>query len=229
MSQHNEMLHVAVIEQNTFYHPKHDKFPYKEDLFKTFFEVHPRSTKPSLKNTVTVVCTVRSNRTIAEIKFNEGPANMFFRWLTEKRIYLKYDTLGYSTMRTFVLLFHAHPRLTHRLNLRKTLIDELQKIKITPAEVITLEPQAQKHYEHVMESGDEAAYVPVYELLATEDTRGPANQRVKTPAIGLQCKTENINLIRKLFTRLFNSPPTDIAYLQYTPSGLLSIIGESSY
>jgi len=41
MSQHDEMLHVMAIEQNTFYHPKYDKFTYKEEMFKTFFEVHP--------------------------------------------------------------------------------------------------------------------------------------------------------------------------------------------
>jgi len=108
------------------------------------------------------------------------------------------------------------------------LTDELQKIKIMPVEVIVLEPQVQKYYDHAMESGDEAAYVPAFELFTTEVAHGPANQRVKTPAIGLQCKTENINLIRELFTRLFNLPP-DIAYLQYTPSGLLSIIGENNY
>jgi len=84
MSKQDETMHVAAIEQNTFYHPKYDKFPFKEEIFKTFFKVHPRSTKLSLKNTVTVGCTVCSNHTIVDIKFNEGPENVFFQWLTTK-------------------------------------------------------------------------------------------------------------------------------------------------
>jgi len=200
MSTQDETLHVTAIDQNTYYRPKYDKFPFKEDVFKTFFEVHPRSTKPSLKNTVTVGCTVRSNKTISDIKFNEGLENTFFCWLSEKQIYLKSDTLRYSTTRTFGFLFHTHPRLMHRLTLHETFIDELQKIKITPAEVIALEPQAQKHYEHAMESGDEVAFVPPFELFTTEVAYRAAGQQVTTPAIGLQCKMENINLIRELFT-----------------------------
>jgi len=229
MSKEDEMLHVMAIDQTTFYHPKYDKFPFKEAVFKTFFEVHPRSTKPSLKNTVTVGCTVCSNKTILDIKFNEGRENVFFTWLKEKWIFVKSDTLGHSTTRTFGFLFHAHPHLTHRTTLRETFIDELQCIKITPTEVIALEPHARKHYENAMESGDETPYIPPFELFTTEVIYGPTGQRVKTPAIGLQCKTENINLIRELFTRLFNNPPPDIAYLQYTPSGLQSIIGDSNY
>jgi len=200
MSKHNKMLHVAAIEQNTFYHPKYDKFPFKEDLFKTFFEVHPRSTKPSLEHTMMVGCTVCSNCTIADIKYKEGPENAFFTWLATQHIYLKYDTLGHSTTRTFGFLFHAHPRLTHQTTLRETLIDELQKIKINPAEAIALDPQAKQHYDQAMESGDEVAFVPPFELFTTKVTTGPSNQHVATPAIGLQCKSKNINLIRELFT-----------------------------
>jgi len=64
MSKQDKMLHVVAIEQKTFYHPKYDKFPFKEDLFKTFFEVHPRSTKLLLKNIVMVGCTICSNCTV---------------------------------------------------------------------------------------------------------------------------------------------------------------------
>jgi len=69
MSQHDKILHVVAIEQNTFYHPKYNKFLFKEDLFKTFFEIHLKSTKPSLKNTITVGCTVCSNYTLSDIKY----------------------------------------------------------------------------------------------------------------------------------------------------------------
>jgi len=185
--------------------------------------------KLSLKHTVMVSCTVCSNRTIADIKYKEGPENAFFKWLTTQRIYLKYDTLGHSTTHTFGFLFHAHPRLTHQITLCKTLIDKLQKIKINPAEAIALDPQAKQHYDQAMESGDEVAFIPPFELFTTEVTTGPSNQRVATPAIGLQCKSENINLIRELFTRMFTTPSPDIAYLNYTPSGLQSIIGDTNY
>jgi len=113
MSKQDEMLHIMAINQSTFYHPKYNKFLFKEDEFKTFFKVHLRSMKPSLKNTVMVRCNVCSNHTILEIKFNKGPENVFFCWITEKHIYLKSDTLGYSTTCTFGFLFHVHPRLTH--------------------------------------------------------------------------------------------------------------------
>jgi len=58
--QTGEMLHVVSIEQNTFYHAKYNKFPFKKDLFKTFFKVRPISIKPSLKNR----CTIHSNCTV---------------------------------------------------------------------------------------------------------------------------------------------------------------------
>jgi len=103
------------------------------------------------------------------------------------------------------------------------------KITITPAEAIALDPQAQQHYEHAMKSGDTVAYVPPFKLFTMEVAHSPSNQCILTPALGLQCKTGNINLLRELFTCLFTTPPLDIAYLQYTPSGLQSLIGETNY
>jgi len=144
-------------------------------------------------------------------------------------IYLKYDILGHLTTCTFRILFHAHQILTHQLMLHKTLIDELQKIKINPAEAIALDPQAKQHYDQAMESGDEVAFIPPFELFITKVTTSPSNQCITTLAIRLQCKSENINLIRELFTQMFMTPSPNIAYLNYTPSGLQSIIGDTNY
>jgi len=64
----------------------------------------------------------------------------------------------------------------HRLMLHETLIDELQKTKITPDEAISLDPQAKQHYDQAMESSDTIAFVPPFELFTTEVVHGPSNQ-----------------------------------------------------
>jgi len=42
-------------------------------------------------------------------------------------------------------------------------------------------PQAQKNFEHAMESSNKATYVPAFELFTMEVANRPANQLVKKP------------------------------------------------
>jgi len=88
----------------------------------------------------------------------------------------------------FGFLSHAHPRLMHCLTLHKMLIDKLQKIKIMPAEVIALEPQAQNHHDHATESRDEATYIPTFELFTMEVAHGPGKQCIKTLPLAYNAK-----------------------------------------
>jgi len=80
-----------------------------------------------------------------------------------------------------------------------------------------------------MESGNEVAFVPSFELFTMEVATGPSNQHVATLAIGLQCKSDNINLIQELSTCLVTTPTPDIAYLNYTPSRFQDIISNANY
>jgi len=72
MMKVNPSLSVLSLDKKLTYHPSQNDFPVQEEAFKTYFLVHPSSTKPSLHRTVTIGCVLWSLKTIKDIKFAKG-------------------------------------------------------------------------------------------------------------------------------------------------------------
>ncbi len=81
-----------------------------------------------------------------------------------------------------------------------------------------------------MDSGDETlTFVLPFELFPCELGSGPADNQVTTTALGIKTKACHHNLLRELFSQLFTNPPSDIAHMQFTLSGIATIIGHAEY
>jgi len=110
------------------------------------------------------------------------------------------------------------------------LLSKLQSLTIDPAQVITLDKDAQEHYQQAMDSGDHVdTYVPSFELFTTVISHISGGKKVKTRAISIKCITRHQALLRELFSCLFTHPPPELAHIQLALSGIVSHIGHDAY
>jgi len=214
MLKADSTLSVLSLDKKLTYHPLHNDFPASEENFKTYFLVHPASTKPVKHQSVMVGCILCSSKMVKTIKFDKIEPSPVIDWLRSHKIFIEADALGHEVTRVVGHLLRIHPKITHQLYLQDTLEDDLQRVKITPQEVIALDGSAQAHYQQTMDSGDDiTTFVPPFELFPTDLGSGPADNRVSTIAIGIKTKASHHNLLRELFSQLFTQPPSDLAHV----------------
>jgi len=227
MMKADSTISVLSLDKKSTYCPSHDDFPASEEKFKAYFLVHPAATE---RRTVTVGCILRSSKTVGTIKFDNIEPTPVIEWLRSNKIFIEADTLGHHVTRIVGHLLRVHPKITHRATLKDILETELRKVKITPEEVIALDPSAQSHYQQAMDSGDDAdTFVPPFELIVTSLGSGPADNRVSTDVMGIKTNASHQSLLRELFSRLFTNPPADLGHIQFSLSGIASVIGYNEY
>jgi len=230
MTKADPTIAVLGFDRQAVFYPTKTDFPSNEDKFKAFFLLHPRSNNPALKNQLSIGCVIRSTRSIPDIKGHTIDSATFLDWLNINRIFLEADNLGHETTKVIGFLLKVHPRIVHRDALKDTLITHLQHLTIDPKHVITLDKTAADHYQQAMDSGDHVAtYVPPFELFTTPISHTHERITVSTRTIGIKCNATHYALMRELFSKLFTNPPSEIAYMQFSLSGIISIIGMEAY
>jgi len=230
MKSADPYLLVFALDRQASYRPSNDDFPTKEDKFKQFFLVHPQSNNPAYKNHLTIGCILKTSKPLATLKESELNTTKLIDWLTANKIFIEADHLGHATTKVVGFLLRTHPRVVHRDALKETLTTKLQQIAIAPQQVIDLDQDTSDHYQRVMDSGDHIeTYVPPYEIFSTVISNTHEANHVSTRAIGIKCNTNHHPLLSELFSQLFTHPPTEIAHIQFSLSGILTVIGNPAY
>jgi len=230
MKSADPRLTVLALDRQASFRPNNDEFPTTEDKFKKFYLVHPRSNNPVYKNHVTIGCILRTSKTIANLKESDVNNIKLLDWLTVFKIFLEADTLGHDITKVIGFLLHVHPRVVHRDALKEVLTSKLQELTIDPKQVIALDPTAADHYQHAMDSGDHLdTYVPPFEIFSTVISNTHESKHVNTRAIGIKCAARHHALFRELFSQLFTTPPTKLAHIQFSLSGILTVIGAAAF
>jgi len=126
-------------------------------------------------------------------------------------------------------LLQVHPRVVNHDTFKETLVTKLQALTIDPKQVISLDPMVTDHYQLVMDSGDHVdTYVPPFELFSTIITNTQDAKQVTTCMIGIKGNAQHYALLRELFTQLFTNPPSDIAHIRFSLSGILTVTGATA-
>jgi len=81
-----------------------------------------------------------------------------------------------------------------------------------------------------MDSGNHVdTYVPPFEIFSMVLSTTLEGKKVTTRAIGVKCNAPHNALFRKLFLKLFTNPPSAIAHIQFSLSGITTVIGLVEY
>jgi len=121
-------------------------------------------------------------------------------------------------------------RVVNRDALKEKLTNKLQALNIAPQQVIALDSTATDHYQIAMDSGDHVdTYVPPFEIFSTIISNTHDGKKATTHAIGIKCSAKHHALFRELFTQLFTNPPSDIAHIRFSLSGIITVIGAAAY
>jgi len=145
---------------------------------------------------------------VKDIKFAPIKLLPVVDWLKSQKLFIKADALGHEVTQVFGHLLRIHPKIIHHIYLKDTLEDNLHSVKISQEEVIALDPSAESLYQQAMDSRDEVIpFIPPFEPFPTELGSGSADNWVSTTTIGIKTKAAHDNLLRKLFSHLFNEPP----------------------
>jgi len=230
MMKADTTIDVLGFDRQAVFQPAKHNFPSKEDKFKQFFLLHETSNNPALKNQITIGCILRSTRSISEIKNTTVDNGTFIDWLDKHRIFLEADHLGHENTKVIGFLLKVHPRIVHRDALKDALISHLQDLTIDPQQVIDLDKSAADHYQQAMDSGDHiATYVPPFELFSTVISHTHDSNKVSTQTLGIKCSAVHHKLLRELLSQFFTKPTSDLAHIQFSLSGVVSIIGIEAY
>jgi len=230
MMKADTTIDVLGFDRQAVFRPDKHNFPSKEDKFKQFFLLHETSNNPALKNQLTIGCILRSTWSISEIKNTTVDNGTFIDWLDKHCIFLKADHLGHENTKVIGFLLKVHPQIVHHDALKDALISHLQDLTIDPQQVINLDKSAEDHYQQAMDSGDHiATYVPPFELFSTIISHTHDNNKVSTRTLGIKCSAVHHKLLRELLSQFFTKPTSDFAHIQFSLSGVVSIIGIEAY
>jgi len=230
MKSADPLIQVLTLDRQASFRPNNDDFPSNETKFKQFFLVHPRSNNPVYKNQLTIGCILKTAKSISNLKDTEVDNLKLIDWLVLKKIFLEDDTLGHDLTKVIGFLLQVHPRVVNHDALKETLVTKLQAINIDPQQVIDLDSTAADHYQRVMDSGDHVeTYVPPFTLFSTVISNTQETKKATTRTVGVKCSAKHHALLRELFTQLFTNPPSEIAYIRFSLSGILTVIGATAY
>jgi len=72
-------------------------------------------------------------------------------------------------------------------------------------------------------------YIPPFELFSTVLSNTHEAVKVETHTISIKCNNKHQPLLHKLFSKLFATPPSDIAHIQFSLSRVILFIGHQAY
>jgi len=190
MKSANLHLTILALDWQATFRPNNDVFPTNEAKFKQFFLVHPYSKNLAYKNHIMIGCLLQSSQTLVNLKETELTSGNLLAWLTQHKIFIEANTLGYEVTKVIGFLLWVHPHVVHCDALQEKLTLKLQALSINPKKVIALYSAATEHYQLAMDSGDHVdTYVPPFELFSTVISNTFETKHVNTHAIGVKCNT----------------------------------------
>jgi len=175
-------------------------------------------------------CILRSSLPIPKLKTITIKNLTLLDWLTTHHIFLEADNLGYDNTKVVGFLLKVHPCIVHCNALKETLITHLQNLPINPQKVIDIDKSAADHYQHAMDSGDHiATYIPPFKLFSMVISNTHDKNTVYTCTLGIKCTALHHALMQELMSLLFTKPPTELVYIQFLLSSIISLIGIEAY
>ncbi len=207
-----------------------DAVPALEGEFKKFFVVtndtRPTGTPPH----VIIGCTMMSERTVREIKFDTTQMTPFMEWLKKEKIFLESDSLGITKTATVGYLTKLHSKITNRTFLKPLLTDYLSDVILSPELACELDPSLKKQYDEAKANGD--FFVPApppFEIFKTHISHGRDEKKIKTDVLGIKCAVEHGQLLKEFFTQISNPMDMDTRIGTFIPSGTVHMIGTDAY
>jgi len=207
-----------------------DPIPTLEADFKKFFTITTDTHVASNKSYVIIGCTITSDRTLRDIKFDTTTPHKFIDWLKKEQVFVESDSLGVQKMVTAGYFFKLHPRLTNRTTLKALLIDELNDIVLDPDLACTLDPSLNDKHLKAMSNGNFFnPEVPPFELYQTDLTYGRDKARIETKTIGIKCEMTKLRLLKEFFAHLSNPMDLKTRIGLFVPTGAVHTIGQEAY
>jgi len=155
------------------------------------------------KQHIIVRCSILSERTLKDIKFDPKQPQ-FLEWLTTEKTFVESDSLGISKTTTIGYITHLHPQLTNHGNLKQLLQNAREDIALDLDLAVELDPSLKMQQTESMTNGDVfTPEAPPFEVYTTKISHGCGEkEKVTTKVIGIKCSNNYSCLLKEFFLQL---------------------------
>jgi len=205
------------------------QLPTGEKGFKKFFKVSTTRVEKQNQTHVCIGCHVLSNRSLSNIKF-KSTDNHFLAWLKKERIFVESDSLGIERPVTIGYFTKIVSELTHLVNFRNHLVNQLMLVEIEADTAVDLAPHLKTAQLEAMTNGDE--FIPVlpnFEVYRTRLTHGRAPSQVISEVLGVKCHPKDAKLLGEFFTKMASETTNDQRDGIFLPKGAAYLLGPKTY
>jgi len=203
--------------------------PRGESEFKKYFKVSTSRVERQNKTQVCVGCHVLSNRSLGNIKHRstDGP---LLKWLKKERIFLDSDSLGIDRPVTIGHFTKIAPTITHLVNFREYLANQLMLVDIDAETAVKLAPHLKQTQLDAMSNGDDfVPILPDFEIYRTRITHGREPSQVSTDVLGIKCAPNDAKLLEEFFTRMAAATNNEQRDGVFIPKGAAHLLGPQTY
>jgi len=206
-----------------------DKIPTTEAEFKQFFTVSMEMRANTKQQHIIVGCTIRSECTLRDIKFDKTKKS-FLDWLTNEKVFVESDALGVSRTISIGYLARLHPQYTNKTNLKNLLQIAFEDVHIDPKLAVELDPSVKPLQTTAAANGDTfVTPLPPFELYKTKITHGRDKDKVSTDIIGIKCAAEKARLLKEFFSQLASPASYEKQIGFFIPTGAAHTLGQQNY
>jgi len=203
--------------------------PTNEDEFKKFFTITTDARATTNQQRVVIGCTLLSERTITEIKFDRTKPELL-EWMKNQKIFVESDSLGVNKTTTIGYLTRLHPQLTNRNTLKALLNVALEDIYIDPKLATDLDPTLTDKHTEAMSNGDVfVPEVPPFEVYKTRITHGRDQTKIFTHVIGIKCAAPQAKLLKEFYSQLASPEGYEKQIGVFVPTGAVHLLGIENY
>jgi len=103
-------------------------FPNHKEQFCKYFDIHASTNHPQQCNQTVIRCIILCNCTTQEFKKETTDKHDMMTWLQQNYMYIKLDSLGMTKICTIGYLFNIHLHISYHLNIKKHLLNKLEKL-----------------------------------------------------------------------------------------------------
>jgi len=163
-----------------------DKIPMTEAEFKQFFKVSMDACTNMKQQHIIIGCTIRSECTLREIKFDKTKQS-FLDWLTNEKVFIESDALGVSRTMSIGYLAHLHLQYTNKTHLKDLLHIAFEDVHIDPQLAMELDLSLKPLLMTATASGDLfVTPLPPFKLYKTKIMHGCDKEKVSTDIISIK-------------------------------------------
>jgi len=203
--------------------------PTSKAAFQKFFTVSTTRIVTKNQSNVCIGCTLLSDRTLSSIKFKSPNTNLL-AWLKQARVFVESDSLGTERPATIGYLTKIATDITHLLNLRDHLANQLMLVEIDAATAVSLAPHLKQTQIEAMSNGDEfVTILPNFELYRTRISHGSDPNKITTDVVGIKCESKDTKLLAEFFTRYAAETNNDTRDGAFLPRGAINLLGPATY